>query len=54
MTDHERDELFYDVERYIAESYAETEKGSAPYIQEGDVEDVVTAIEALGYKIVKA
>lgn len=51
-----RQELFYAVEVFIAKRDAEeqgTEVDTMPYIQAGDVEDVVTALEALGYKIVK-
>lgn len=64
MSDIAREELSYAVERYLAQKDAnfltETGEGetyepdATPYIQEGDVDDVITAIEALGYQIVKA
>lgn len=56
MSDFDRNELFYAVECFLANrdgEEKECEADAVPYIQEGDVEDVVAAIEALGYKIVK-
>lgn len=64
MTKDERSELFYQVKRHIAQRDADRLKAANPegnyepdeypYIQEGDVKDVVTAFEELGYKLVKA
>lgn len=57
MTDIAREELSYAVERYLAErdaSEVESEVDAVPYIQEGDVDDVISAIEALGFVVVKA
>lgn len=57
MTEQEWQDLFYAVERRIAERDADEVGGipdEVPYIQAGDVEDVVTALEELGYTITKA
>lgn len=50
MTDAERKELFFAVEDFIAKR---DEAEETPYIQAGDIEDVVIALEALGYKLIK-
>ena len=57
MSEINREELCYSVERWIADRDAVeqgTQTDEVPYIQEGDVEDVIVALEALGYKVVKA
>jgi hypothetical protein len=57
MSNISREELSYAVERFLAERDAaevESEVDAIPYIQEGDVDDVLSAVEALGFQIVKA
>lgn len=59
MSNISREELSYEVERFLAQKAADDlgpdfEPDPVPYIQEGDVDDVIEAIEALGFKIVAA